>query len=103
VWRAVARSAKRHREHRRVVSSSCFLTAKLRTHEDLEEKSHKQDRQIESLLNQFEKLRKDQKIKEWMDKAQSSGIHPDGHVSKVHGRCFRLFGNDPFVIAHLQM
>ena len=86
MWRAVARSAKLHREHRCVVCSSCFLTAKHRTHEDLEEKSHKQDRQIESLLNQFEKLRKDQKIKEWMDKAQSNGIHPDGLISKAHGR-----------------
>jgi hypothetical protein len=52
----------------------CF-NQKYRTHEDLEEKSHKQDRQIESLLNQFDKMRTDQKIKEWMDRAQPDGIH----------------------------
>jgi hypothetical protein len=51
--------------------SPYFLTEKCRTHEDLEEKSHTQDRQIETLLNQFDTLRTDQKIKWWMSKAHS--------------------------------
>jgi hypothetical protein len=67
-----------------------------RTHEDLEEKSHRQDRQIESLLNQFDTLRTDQMIKEWMDRAQSDGTRAEGRVSKL-GRInllcyFRPFG-----------
>jgi hypothetical protein len=86
VWRAAARSVKQHREHLSVQLSSCSLIDNHRTHEDLEEKSHRQDRQIESLLNQFEKLRRDQKIKEWMDRAQSEGICPAGRVSKAHGK-----------------
>ncbi|KIM80774.1 hypothetical protein PILCRDRAFT_822045 [Piloderma croceum F 1598] len=53
------------------------------THEDLEEKSNRQDRQIESLLNQFDTLRTDQRIKEWMDRAQSDGMRAEGRFSKA--------------------
>ena len=76
----------------RTVSFSIFsfpifvLEPNYRTHEDLEEKSNRQDRQIESLLNQFDTLRTDQRIKEWMDRAQSDGMRAEGRVSKAQGK-----------------
>lgn len=39
------------------------------THEDLQEKAYEQDRQIETLLLQFDKIRSNCRIKEWMAKA----------------------------------
>jgi hypothetical protein len=42
----------------------CFRS----THEQLQERALQQDRQIEELLLQYDKLKREQKIKEWMSR-----------------------------------
>ncbi|KAF8894525.1 fungal-specific transcription factor domain-containing protein [Infundibulicybe gibba] len=60
------------------------------THEDLQERAHAQDRQIEALLQQFDKLKSEQKVREWMSqthepicKAGSPSIDKPVHVDKL--------------------
>lgn len=42
----------------------------IRTHEDLREQSRQQDLQIQSLLEQFDRLNTDTKVRKWVEQAQ---------------------------------
>ncbi|KAF5365588.1 hypothetical protein D9758_003209 [Tetrapyrgos nigripes] len=55
------------------------------THEDLQEKAHSQDYQIQNILKQFDKLKVDRKLKEWTDRAHSSAA-AEGERQSVLGR-----------------
>lgn len=45
------------------------------THEDLQEKAHSQDLQIQALLLQFDKLKADHRINEWKARADTLDLH----------------------------
>lgn len=44
------------------------------THEQLQEKAHEKDIQIQNLLRQFDQLRTEQKIRLWVEKAHDPGM-----------------------------
>jgi hypothetical protein len=44
------------------------------THEQLQEKAHEKDIQIQNLLRQFDQLRTEQKIRHWVEKAHDPGM-----------------------------
>lgn len=48
------------------------------THEQLQEKAHEKDIQIQNLLRQFDQLKAEQKIRHWVEKANvnEAGIQP---------------------------
>lgn len=45
------------------------------THEDLQERAHNQDLQIQALLLQFDKLRAKHRIEEWKARAEILDLH----------------------------
>ncbi|THU99310.1 hypothetical protein K435DRAFT_751881 [Dendrothele bispora CBS 962.96] len=51
------------------------------THEDLQEKAHDQDRQIQHLLVQFDKLKDEHKIQKWLARAHAYAT-PDSEYSR---------------------
>jgi hypothetical protein len=53
---------------------------RIRTHEDLQEKAHIQDLQIQALLVQLDQLKTDNRIKEWMARSQFVD-HPNSGLS----------------------
>ncbi|KAJ3545622.1 hypothetical protein NM688_g5606 [Phlebia brevispora] len=52
-----------------------------RTHEDLQARSKQQDEQLQSLLRQFDQLKLERKIEEWVQRATAAGpIRRDGEI-----------------------
>ena len=50
---------------------SCTLMHSTRTHEDLQERSYNQDCQIQDLLLQFDKLKSEARIRQWIARSDT--------------------------------
>lgn len=74
-------SAVSHREAFPIMYGSDIT---LRTHEELQEKSFSQDIQIQSLLLEFDRLKAERKIHDWMEKAHSDSAS-EGRASEASG------------------
>ena len=70
------RKKRKPAEYANLIPGRSFCLSAFRTHEELQERSHEKDMQIQDLLRQYDQRMAEQKVHHWISKAPAS--HGEG-------------------------